>query len=100
MTTTFLEGSKMTIEEIKSQLEKTGIEHEIRKNEEQSWQTLIGIKLRSKHVWHWFTYNQFTNSTFTSFDHSYSQNTGRTKKGLAHRIKTYEVAKNATGIQF
>lgn len=40
----------------------------------------LGIKFPKKHVWHWFDLI----GDNAHFNHSYSQNTGRTNKGFRH----------------
>jgi hypothetical protein len=47
----------------------------------------IGIRFAHKNVWHWF---EVTNDGFVDFDHSYSQNTGKTKRGVMHMIRVKE----------
>ncbi len=44
----------------------------------------VGI-CKGKGVWHWF--DVYDNGNFVIFNHSYSQNTGRTFKGIMHEIK-------------
>lgn len=57
---------------------------------------LVGYQITGKHVWHWFTKTTFEAtekheaSVHVRFDHSYSMNTGRTKRGLAHRLRIEE----------
>jgi hypothetical protein len=46
---------------------------------------MLGIK-NGKHVWHWFTEFSRKNTTYISFDHSYSQNTGKTLRGITQSI--------------
>jgi hypothetical protein len=49
------------------------------------YSNLLGIK-NGKFVWHWFTEFNHDNTTRISFDHSYSQNTGKTLKGTSQSI--------------
>ena len=44
---------------------------------------LIGICFFGHYVYHWFV--QLGEDVY--FDHSYSMNTGKTKKGLRHRMR-------------
>jgi len=48
----------------------------------------IGVKFPGQHVWHWFDVDQIDESVW--FNHSYSQNTGTTKRGLRHGMKIKE----------
>jgi hypothetical protein len=45
------------------------------------------IGIQSKHVWHWFY--MFDDSDDLFFAQTYSQNTGRTKKGCTHGFSVY-----------
>ena len=44
---------------------------------------MIGFKLKNKHVYHWFC---ITESGFLLFNHSYSMNTGKSKRGVTARM--------------
>lgn len=53
----------------------------------------IGIKT-GRFVWHWFE------TSFLLFQHSYSQNTGSTKKGTRHGWKIKDAITKKTGFDF
>lgn len=46
----------------------------------------IGIKYPGKHVWHWFKWLDWDADKEVYYMHSYSQNTGKTHKGLKQRV--------------
>lgn len=68
-----------------AQLIKTATEKGF-KVDQENFPGMIGIN-KGKHVWHWF--NVWPDGE-VSFDHSYSQNTGSTKKGTMHAISVKE----------
>ena len=69
---------KNEIEKIREGAAKIGA----RVNED--YQGQIGIQYKGTHVWHWF---KIYSEDFVAFDHSYSMNTGRSKKGIRHGMK-------------
>jgi hypothetical protein len=44
---------------------------------------MIGFRLKNKHVYHWF---RITSEGWLMFDHSYSMNTGKSKRGVTARM--------------
>jgi hypothetical protein len=78
----------LAVEQIVSLLKSKGAEVETSTN--RFGDPMFGI--RSKHSYHWFSKCNHTGSIFC--EHTYSTNTGRTKAGLRHRIKTiYSIQK-------
>lgn len=67
----------------------------------ESRDTFIGIKETKKFVWDWFKAHTYYVDGIVSmdFDHSYSQNTGRTKKSVMHRINTRAKYENLLGLE-
>lgn len=69
----------------------TGVKYELHQNENFSWLQSLGIKIerQGQSVWHWFECHTLstTGEILISFKHTYSQNTGATKKGLRHSMK-------------
>lgn len=61
-------------------------------NDEFTDKITIGISFNG-HVWHWFTAYPWTDEAL--FDHTYSRNTGETKKGLSHRLEVYKMIERA-----
>lgn len=57
--------------------------------------TMLGIYL-GKHCWHWF--EKLTDGNIY-FNHTYSQNTGRTKRGTMHRINIKRRISKKIGIE-
>lgn len=55
----------------------------------------IGFQLKNKHVWHWFKH---LDGTDFYFHHSYSQNTGATKRGMKQRFRVYHSINRVLGI--
>ena len=49
---------------------------------------MIGFRLKNKHVYHWF---RITESGFLLFDHSYSMNTGKSKRGMGARMHAWNL---------
>ncbi len=58
---------------------------------------MIGICLPKQHVYHWFTH--FKGEHFR-FDHSYSMNTGATKRGLMYGLRKKIALQKMLGITF
>jgi hypothetical protein len=49
----------------------------------------IGIQFKSNRysgLWHWFSVDKIGEKVYIDFSHSYSQNTGASKKGLYHSM--------------
>ena len=44
---------------------------------------MVGFRLKNKHVYHWF---RITESNWLVFDHAYSMNTGKSKRGVTARM--------------
>lgn len=63
--------------------------------EERPEQSLLGICL-GKGVWHWLHH---VDGFFISVYQSYSQNTGRTFKGVMHGIRARIAITNRTGVE-
>lgn len=55
-------------------------------------ENMIGIYV--KNVWHWFR----SYDSFLVFNHSYSQNTGKTKKGLIHGLNVRKSISKKIGV--
>lgn len=72
----------MTSAQIKSAAEKAGWQIEVSDHRSDPDVKFIGIH-PGKHVWYWWrvTTMFYTGNEICSFDHAYSQNTGKTKKG-------------------
>jgi hypothetical protein len=52
------------------------------------YENKIGIRYKNKFTWHWFEiWCGNTENEFIDFCHSYSQNTGSSKKGVTHKMK-------------
>lgn len=47
-------------------------------------------------VWHWFTFDD----AGIEFYHTYSQNTGKSFRGVSHRLEVYARIEKLTGISF
>lgn len=85
----------MTLQDILTYAELKGYESQRHLVDASSFYTeeIVGFKVTGQHVWHWFKQTTFVATqtrearVFLSFDHSYSQNTGRTKRGLMHRLR-------------
>ncbi len=60
---------------------------------------MLGIK-NGKHVWHWFTEFEYADGTRISFDHSYSQNTGKTLRGTSQAIYIKEALGKKLNVDF
>lgn len=85
----------ITLENILTYAEIKGFESQRHLVESSALRTeeLVGFKVKGQHVWHWF--KQVTYSAtetlqarvYFRFDHSYSMNTGRTKRGLMHGVR-------------
>jgi hypothetical protein len=58
---------------------------------------VLGVCL-TKHVWHWFSISEGNN--FMMFDHTYSQNTGRTQKGTKRSFDVTNHLVRVTGIDW
>lgn len=56
---------------------------------------MLGIRYEGHWVWHWFTH---VGGELMLFSHSYSQNTGATKKGFTRAMKVYDRVLKLTGI--
>jgi len=74
-------------------LDKKKIKYEIMGRDEREIsedttyrEKMIGLST-NKHTYHWFRWTSIMGKEFIDFDHTYSQNTGRSKRGLSHRIK-------------
>jgi hypothetical protein len=54
---------------------------------------LVGFKVTGQHVWHWFKQSTYAATetreaaVYLHFDHSYSMNTGRSKRGTMYGIR-------------
>lgn len=69
-------------------LEKGNKIEDLHKSSNQLNQPIWGFKYINKHVYHWFgTYMYDGANGVMYLDHSYSQNTGVTKKGVTHKMK-------------
>jgi hypothetical protein len=86
MTTT----KPLTLSDLKRLAETKDYNFEIH-NRAQNTQ-MIGIEL-NRYVWHWFeTYPEYMHESLTApdevgFDHTYSQTTGATKRGVNQLLK-------------
>jgi len=56
--------------------------------------SMFGITLKPG-IWHWFKHHK---ENIFVFDHTYSQNTGFTKKGILHGIGVRSYVKHKTGV--
>jgi hypothetical protein len=54
----------------------------------QDTMPMVGFRLPKKHVYHWF---EITPSGFLLFHHSYSQNTGKSKRGMGARMHAWNL---------
>ena len=74
----------MTLLELQTVAEAQGLPTEFIS---QLWpiSSMLGIK-NGKHVWHWFTEFTSKDKTHISFDHSYSQNTGKSLRSTGQSI--------------
>jgi hypothetical protein len=85
----------ITLENILTYAELKGFESQRHLVESSSYCTeeIVGFQVKGQHVWHWFKQTTFKATetrearVFLSFDHSYSMNTGKSKRGLMHRIR-------------
>lgn len=86
----------MTRSNLIAYIEKNNLRHEIHVTEKTDrWTTeLIGFEKKGKGLlWHWFEVmtriadENHPGGQYVTFDHSYSQRTGRIKKGTMHSVK-------------
>lgn len=75
-------------------LEKLKAACEEKKIECDSTDTVFGVRIKSG-VWHWFNH---LNGELFVFNHTYSQNTGKTNKGILHGISVRSYIEHKTGI--
>lgn len=47
-------------------------------------------------VWHWFSFD----NEYVTFYHTYSQNNGKSQRGVSHRLEVYARIERLTGIPF
>lgn len=59
----------------------------------------IGVCLTPS-IWDWYTYTRLGSNEYFSFSQTYSQNTGRTKKGTMHGLRKLTHLSNKLGIDF
>ena len=78
-------------------IQTNNVTHEIMKVDE--YETLIGVT-RGKGLWHWFRYVDYHDEQFLLFKESYSQNSGATRKGTAHRMWVYDSVERLIGFNF
>lgn len=54
-----------------------------------------------RHVWHWVKWTTLisTGEEYFSFDHSYSQVNGKTKKGVRYRIRMASAIRKRFGLE-
>lgn len=81
------------IETIKEACQKAGVKVETHQKE---YYTLVGFQVK-QWIWHWF--RVYDSYTYMLFDHTYSQNTGRSKRGVCHMLKVQDSIRRRTGLQ-
>lgn len=79
-------GTKENIDNVLNAISEKGLTFEAYSNVEQR-DTHIGI-CSKRSVWDWFVAHNYYRDGIVSMDveHTYSQNTGRVKKSIMHRI--------------
>lgn len=58
----------------------------------------FGVYLGGR-VWHWFTYYSTGNRFWLLFKHSYSADTGKSKKGIQHEQRVLHHIERETGLK-
>jgi hypothetical protein len=88
-------------EQLIEALKKNNIRYEVRPGKAYGC-TYIGFQFKGKKcewVWHWVEYLvlDLTGYTCLTFDHTYSMNTGKSKKGFSNEFAVKQRLQEATG---
>ena len=59
----------------------------------------VGVKFKNSFVWHWWFFHQIDDEVIYLFNHSYSMNTGKSKKGVKHRMNVGRMFSEAVNKQ-
>lgn len=90
----------LSIDNFLTALASSNLEFEATTNIE-SRDTFVGIRGSKKFTWDWFEGHTYysTEGTSLRFNHTFSQNSGKVRKSLMHRIRTEDKYRNLLGVE-